>query len=89
MQPISVPEIFDFCGLEGASHVSATINGAEVEMVRSLAELAQAELPRCVSFPGWYKRDGDSIVELTVPNLKRMGYEVAVTVTGAVFAHRG
>lgn len=66
--------------------ISMTVNGAEVEAVQGLIGFNEEFLPRRMLMPGWYKKDGGYRYKLLDPMLRELGYKVATTTGGMVFA---
>ena len=63
--------------------MSLTVNGAEV--IEALNGMACERLPERIMEPGWYLKEGEARWKFMVPNMKALGYKVAVTHGGVVF----
>lgn len=65
--------------------MSLTVNGAEVEAIEGLNGMDPERLPERIMAPGWYLKEGEARWKFMVPNMKALGYKVAVTHGGVVF----
>lgn len=83
----SLPALIDDLGVV-PSLVSLTVNGAEVEAIEGLNGMDPERLPERIMAPGWYLKEGEPRWKFMVPNLKALGYKVAVTHGGFVFGWR-
>lgn len=68
--------------------VSLTVNGAEVEAIEGMRKMPPDRLPERILAPGWYMKDGEPRSKLIISSLERLGYQVACTEGGLVFAWR-
>lgn len=73
---------------QAADLVSLTVNGAEVEAIDSLADMAPEMYPKRMVMPGWYPTDTEPRSDILQAKLKTFGYETLVTDHRFVIAWR-
>ena len=65
--------------------LSLTINGSEVEAIKSIQNINQKYKPARVLVPGWYKLNKKPRSKVILPILKKMGYKTILTKGNFIF----
>ena len=72
-------------GWKTVDGISCTANGAEIEAVQGMAGVLSGEDSVRLSIAGWYRRDGQRIADILVPQLQELGLQVRVGIKGGVY----
>jgi len=87
--PVPTTTIDTALGDRAADVMTLTVNGAEVEAIEGMTGLVGRNRPLRMSIAGWYKRDNRRICDIVAPQLRELGFELAISEKGRVLAWRG